>query len=623
MAYIQNGYVYHTYHDDIKQIPPGTILNTGVNVLEMTKALSLSNEEDFDPSTDPVVDPADEPVAFFDILKGYFFFTYYGFWVQGIHMLAVVCGACTVLWLKRAAYLHIIKMIFDEIKCIVLPIITNIAFGLFCHVFCPMTWYQSGKAYAILLFMPPAILCSTWIRGLCVATRPYASGNLMRQASSMFLWIFIATPAILCGISSAYVICFWIICLSIAMIMYSQVSDALLVSSPNVKLRYIPPSRYQSFLQKFDENIVYMVCLIPCSIVWFSWLNMTLTVVVPMAGKSVTFIPGDVIVSAVLALLVSLPAGTLMANYVYSRMNRVTVKAVAGFILVVLVYTTFFNNVAYTAQRPKRLWLQHVERTFEKEVNGVPTKENDHGIWVSAFDGQGLAPLINLRHPHIQSKHYGKAKCSVENGDCLMSFPWHFPVAESLRDSMYIPTQSPPLPKIPKSQMQMLLSSSLLPINQTQMDRSSREYRYIDITLVGASHMDLVIRDNAGGKRIVAWDISNMKDVTDRGGFFDSNTMSKCCQGFTEKNMVPPHEPRQEGVYFLHIGFGLCPASVCSKMIRLKVRGSQPVEFSAYSHYVDTWLDDRSLQRFHNSLPRWSQNAYFTQFPSILVSKSI
>ena len=151
------------------------------------------------------------------------------------------------------------------------------------------------------------------------------------------------------------------------------------------------------------------------------------------------------------------------------------------------------------------------------------------------------------------------------------------------------------------------------------------QYRYIDVTLVGPTHMALVIKDNAAGSRVAAWDLHNMHDVTDATGVLDEHSQASSIRAFRDQDLVRPYASRAEGVYYLQIGFGLCPADVCSKVLRLVVQGSAPVEFSAYSHHVATaeWEGDAALQNFHKSLPKWSQNAYFTQFPSMLVRKSI
>ena len=401
-AYLKNGYVYHTHLDKEDILKDGTFLNTGANVLQLSKALSLSTEADFDGS-EPILDPGLEGSVFFDILSGFLFFSYRGNWVYGIHLLVVVCGASTVFLQCNSAYFHLSSMLADETKCVLFPIICNLAFGLFCHVVCPMTWYQSGKGYAILLFLPPALLSALWVRGKCVAARSYLSDSaVVRQASAIFMWIAIASPMILFGLVSAYPICFWIGFSSIGMIMYSQVLNANSLTSRKAQAHLSSSLTYQKILQKCDENVVYMVCLMPCTICWCSLLNIVLTMLIPLAGKSGTIVPGDIIVAAVIGALVSLPAGSLMANHVTSKVNLVTLKAIASVIVMILFFTTIFNNVAYSTQRPKRLWLQHVDRSIDKTLNGqVVTTTHDHGLWVSAFDGHAgrdtSAPITAAR----------------------------------------------------------------------------------------------------------------------------------------------------------------------------------------------------------------------------------
>jgi hypothetical protein len=216
-AYLNNGYVYHTHNDREDILADGTFLNTGANVLQLSKALSLSTEKDFstDADTTTTIDPGEESVVFFDLLSGFMFFSYRGTSVFLLHSLVVLFGACTVLVLIPSAYKHWVTMLTDEIKCLLTPIVINVAFGFFCHVCCPMTWYQGGTGYALLLFVPPAVLSAAWVRGSCVSRRKYASPSsdnsyLMRQASSVFMWMLVATPMIMSGLVSAYPMCFWI-----------------------------------------------------------------------------------------------------------------------------------------------------------------------------------------------------------------------------------------------------------------------------------------------------------------------------------------------------------------------------------------------------------------------------
>lgn len=620
-AYLKNGYVYHTHHDRENILQDGTFLNTGANVLQLSKALSLSTEEDFDGSTADS-DHGMESAVFFDILGGWAFFSYRGNWVYALHSLVVIFGLSTVLCLCSTAYTHVVSMLIDEVKCLLAPIVCNLALGLICHIFCPMTWYQSGKGYALVMFLPPAAISALWVRGVCVSSRGYSAESAHRQSSAIFMWAAIASPMILCGLVSAYPMCFWIGFSSLAMVMYSQVVSAKAMSARAAQAHESSTSLksvYLKIMQRCDENIMYSVCLIPCTVPWFSLLNIVLTMVIPLTGKSGTIVPGDIIVAAVIGALVALPAGSLMANHVYCRMKRSTLKACVAFVAVILFYTVVFNNTAYSTQRPKRLWLQHVERFIDSTKDGVETSAHDHGIWVSAFDGQGLDPLASLPHTQLQPKYRGNAACTVADGDCFMSFPWYFPVTETIRDSMYIPTKTPPTQRNSRSNLQLLLSTE----NLSADARNEGDYRFVDITVIGSSHMALVIKDNARGNRVVAWNLKNMHDVSDSHGAVNPKSISEAVGAFKEQDMVTPNPPRSEGVYYVQIGFGLCPGDVCSKVIRLKVKGSSPVEFSAYSHYVDTWEQDESLQQFHQGLPKWAQNAYFTQFPSVLVRKSI
>ena len=198
-------------------------------------------------------------------------------------------------------------------------------------------------------------------------------------------------------------------------------------------------------------------------------------------------------------------------------------------LLLVLTYSALFLS-PYSTTVPKRLWVQHVERTIES-LDG--TRHYDHGLWISAMDKQGLLPLQQAGISQaLDSKNLKAASCDRFNGDCYMKFPWYFPVADGIRDSMYIPTAEPPRPLSPtfqfslsskprlmhsqsedtqiQSQSQKQTPSQIQAQIQAQTQAKTRtqtQTRLLHVHLQGPSHMTLVLRDGAQGRRVLAWNL--------------------------------------------------------------------------------------------------------------------
>ncbi|XP_033101045.1 endoplasmic reticulum metallopeptidase 1-like [Anneissia japonica] len=91
IAYITNGYVYHTKYDDLLHIPEGSIQRAGDNVLSLVHALA---------NTSVMIDHTEEEkfgsVIFFDVL-GLFMVTYTSQIGKIINTLVGICGALSII----------------------------------------------------------------------------------------------------------------------------------------------------------------------------------------------------------------------------------------------------------------------------------------------------------------------------------------------------------------------------------------------------------------------------------------------------------------------------------------------------------------------------------------------
>ena len=145
-----------------------------------------------------------------------------------------------------------------------------------------------------------------------------------------------------------------------------------------------------------------------------------LTLAVPMMGKIGTVVPSDPIVAALVSLFVaSMSVFPLVGcslidlfspryesqGYFVGSVKEAEKKSVrlldmstSGLLLVSLcVIIACVPLQPYSASRPKRLWIQHVQRSFKEGSYSI----SDAGVWIQGFDGLGLHPLR-----YDQSIHY-------------------------------------------------------------------------------------------------------------------------------------------------------------------------------------------------------------------------
>ena len=145
--------------------------------------------------------------------------------------------------------------------------------------------------------------------------------------------------------------------------------------------------------------------------------------------------------------------------------------------------------------------------------------------------------------------------------------------------------------------------------------------------------MNLILRDNARGGRIVTWGIRRVQ-----GGTGDWNRdYERCLQsslnpageecGVTDAFVMETPPPvRPEGVHYIQIGFGAVVGrnygGSYTQHVVLLVSGSQSVDVSAYGHYPDrTWTS--GMAAVDKELPVWSKGGEWTHFVSSLVRSSI
>jgi hypothetical protein len=133
-----------------------------------------------------------------------------------------------------------------------------------------------------------------------------------------------------------------------------------------------------------------------------------LTLAVPMMGKIGTVVPSDPIIAALISVFVAslgcFPlVGVTLTDIVspvyeakgYFQSDRESTKIEGAipskflFLVSLLTLGACVSMKPYSTERPKRLWIQHIQRSFKGSGKTI----SDAGVWINGFDGLGLYPL--------------------------------------------------------------------------------------------------------------------------------------------------------------------------------------------------------------------------------------
>ncbi len=447
-------------------------------------------------------------------------------------------------------------------------------------------------------------------------------------------------------------------------------------------------------------DFLYVISLLPMVLIHQRINHSLFDMLVPLLGKSGTVAPSDLVLALAFAFTHSLATGAMTVNEIRRPLDKRFVQR--GVCIIALLYVGIAlldvsngnstTSHGYSDAHPKRLWMHHLERRYQykkhdktnnkysitgkvkmlsnAQTHALPSQSDyeyisDRGLWVLGFDSQGLRPLLPYMRQYLQRQGKGRdsqdkalrqaqsiTECDVSNGDCYVAFPWYFPVAEVMRDSLYIPMEDSSeyegenglggMKGGTKTEEVMNIASyeeMTLTIHEHILSSSSTK-KLLEIIITGPSHIHIVLRESKREKVITRW-------YLDEEELYSSLSTSAITKGGTGKYTSIPHGTlesitvdqvlprltnvpltRSEGIHVMEVGFGLCSAhqTSCQKRIWVEVGsekvGSESLEVITYGHYVDK-TDDAILKDFVEVLPIWSKGSEWTKFPTILISETV
>mgnify|MGYP005993316621 CR=1 FL=1 len=330
-------------------------------------------------------DNADQYSVFFDFL-GYILISYTGIYVTIIHTLITIVGIVVVFLLSRTinnwSYMKLYYIIRAEIYCFFVPVLITSVYGLLVFLLAPMRWYEGGISIALLLYVPITILSILYIRGnmsMTVLNTPY----IRILAGLIFPWLIFLIIGIYFQLMSVYACCLWIISVTMSIIIYNFIKLYIINYST-------PPNWYL-----YSAECIYILSYIPMLLQWAEISRLFLTMTIPLLGKSGTVVPTDPALGALIALLISAPASFIFAHEISRPIiyKSTLKKCIIGIVVILVLCTVGLRP--YSAQHPKRLWIQHIQRSFIKRYQYSTVGINQNTIGGRVRLGIGIADMVD------------------------------------------------------------------------------------------------------------------------------------------------------------------------------------------------------------------------------------
>ncbi|XP_038193619.1 endoplasmic reticulum metallopeptidase 1 isoform X1 [Arvicola amphibius] len=250
----------------------------------------------------------------------------------------------------------------------------------------------------------------------------------------------------------------------------------------------------------------------------------------PILGRSGSEIPPDVVLASILAVCVMI-LSSYFIKFIYlvkstkTTMLILTLVCAISFLLV--CSGAFFPYSSSPASpKPKRVFLQHMSRTFH-DLEGNVVKR-DSGIWINGFDYTGMSHIT----PHIPEIN-DTIRAHCEEDAPLCGFPWYLPVHFLVRKNWYLPA-----PEI----------SPRNPAHFRLISKEKTPWDSIKLTFeaTGPSHMSFYVRSHKGST-LSRWSLGNGTPVTSRGGdyfvFYSHGLQASAWQFWIEVQQVSEEQP--------------------------------------------------------------------------------
>lgn len=369
VAYVARGYLYHTTLDTADRVEPGASQHLGDNMLALVRHLADSDE---------LADPAPharELAVYYDVLG--LFAVVYGSGTAAALNGAAVAASCA--YLASSGGLAplagaTLALVLGALAALAAPALVGGAMyvtGAGCMSWYARPWLVPG------LFMAPAalaLLAVQRVRGARGRRRSPAALEHESFRAGLLLWTAALAALAASGLGSAYVALHWVV--------WPLAARALAWPRGGAAT----PARVAAYL----GGGLAAPTLVCGQLLWT-----LLEFFVPVQGRVGTHVPADAVVGVLAGVVVAVVL-LLASSLVHVERAWPRVRAALAAVFVVSAALAVASD-PYSAARPKRLFAQHVRRSFWRDGSADAARAADAAVYLVPIDPLGVAPLEGRR----------------------------------------------------------------------------------------------------------------------------------------------------------------------------------------------------------------------------------
>ncbi|XP_019723557.1 endoplasmic reticulum metallopeptidase 1 [Hippocampus comes] len=420
LAFIENGFIYHTKYDTADRILTGSIQRAGDNILAVLKHLLMSEE---------LADSSEYRhgnMVFFDVLG----MVVVAYPARVGTILNYMVAVATFIYLARkasqpgnrggryvrnlacATVVALLGWLVAFLSVLIVAVLVTLlgrSMFWYTHFYASVCLYGSVATGKMVLVH--TLAKNLYYRGV----RMVELGDLYLDVS-LLLWCCSLLWMTYRGLCSAYV-------------------PMLMVAFP-LLTKLLLANEFKNRGASLKYSVLYLAGLaLPyLHIMFLIWV--VFEIFTPIMGRSGTEIPPEVVLAA-LVTIATVFLSSFFLHFIY--LVRSTKWFLAGtgsvFTIVFLLVSSgllFPYSGSPDRPRPKRVFLQHTTRTFY-DVHGH-VEARDSGVWINSFDYTGMQHVT----PHVPQIHDGvRTNCREDRPFC--GFPWFLPVKFLSKKNWYLP----------------------------------------------------------------------------------------------------------------------------------------------------------------------------------------
>lgn len=486
IAYVSNGYVYHTKNDRPEYIEPGCFQRGGDNLKALLEGIA---------STPKLVNPGADrhgDMVFFDLV-GIVMIAYPKRMATILNVVIIVFGLFGILkrrmgsgharlGISNGTYL---KRLFQAIFglffmwiCLVLAILAS-AF-LLVRAGCSMSWYNHSLN-VFWIFVAPAVAASL---GALMLLKKFVHKNIDPSAleslyydANIIIWSAFLAFLTYCNIGSAFLLTLWLWCMFL-------VRDRLMA---------ILNLRSQDKPAHFLVLHLGAICLPTIMTLYLSHLS--LLFFLPIMGRVGSFVIPDIAVGAMVALPIIFITG-FNANLIMVSSGKKQALLALTAIIMIGTGTVLFTDYGFPyntdGSKPayQRVILNQIRRRFH-DHNGNLTK-SDAGLWFVTLDYSGLKG-IQKEMPDYLKKGIQPLKC--EGPYCGWPYLYPFIWIIDFRTTAYV-------------QIDADFRAPSVQVNLVSKRMSAIREVELTFEVTGPDHMVAFVSPHAGCP-LVRWSLSD------------------------------------------------------------------------------------------------------------------